>query len=71
MEKESLKSKTFHGMKWALLDNLANSGVTFLVGLVLANMLSPVEFGVLGLITIFINLSSIIRHSIIIPQLCQ
>ncbi len=44
-------------MKWALLDNLANSGVTFLVGLVLANKLSPVEFGILGLITIFINLS--------------
>ena len=57
MNKDSLKSKTFNGMKWALLDNLANSGVTFLVGLVLANKLSPVEFGILGLITIFINLS--------------
>ena len=57
MEKESLKKKTFNGMKWALLDNIANSGVTFLVGLVLARMLSPVEFGILGIITIFINLS--------------
>lgn len=57
MKKDSLKSKTFNGMKWALLDNLANSGVTFLVGLVLARKLSPVEFGILGLVTIFINLS--------------
>ena len=47
-------------MKWGLLDNLANSGVTFLVGLVLARMLSPTEFGILGIITIFINLSVVI-----------
>ena len=47
-------------MKWGLLDNLANSGVTFLVGLILARMLSPIEFGILGIITIFINLSIVI-----------
>ena len=47
-------------MKWGLLDNLANSGITFLVGLVLARMLSPTEFGILGIITIFINLSVVI-----------
>lgn len=60
MSKDSLRNKTFHGMKWGLLDNLANSGVTFLVGLVLANKLSPTEFGILGIITIFINLSVVI-----------
>jgi O-antigen/teichoic acid export membrane protein len=60
MSSESLKQKTFHGMKWGLLDNLANSGVTFLVGLILARMLSPIEFGILGIITIFINLSIVI-----------
>lgn len=53
----SIKSKTVSGFKWGLIDNFANSGVTFLVGLVLANLLSPEEFGVLGIITIFINLS--------------
>lgn len=60
MSEGSLKTKTFHGMKWGLLDNLANSGVTFLVGLVLARKLSPTEFGILGIITIFINLSVVI-----------
>ena len=53
----SIKSKTVNGFKWGLIDNLANSGVTFLVGLVLANLLMPEEFGILGIITIFINLS--------------
>lgn len=60
MSSESLKQKTFNGMKWGLLDNLANSGVTFMVGLILARMLSPIEFGILGIITIFINLSIVI-----------
>ncbi len=53
----SIKSKTVNGFKWGLIDNLANSGVTFLIGLVLANLLMPEEFGILGIITIFINLS--------------
>ena len=60
MSNRSLKQRTFNGMKWGLLDNLANSGVTFLVGLILARMLSPTEFGILGIITIFINLSVVI-----------
>lgn len=53
----SVKSKTVNGFKWGVIDNFANSGVTFVVGLVLARLLLPEEFGVLGIITIFINLS--------------
>lgn len=53
----SVKTKTVNGFKWGLIDNFANSGVTFIVGLVLANLLTAEEFGVLGIITIFINLS--------------
>ncbi len=56
----SIKSKAINGGKWSLIDNLANSGLTFLVGIILARLLTPVEFGVLGLITIFINLSNTI-----------
>ena len=53
----SMKSKTVNGFKWGLIDNFANSGVTFIVGLFLARLLSPEEFGVLGIITVFINIS--------------
>lgn len=60
MSVESLKNRTFNGMKWGLLDNLANSGVTFFVGLILARMLTPTEFGIIGIITIFINISIVI-----------
>lgn len=56
----TLKDKAVNGLKWSIVDNLVNSGITFLVGLVLARLLSPVEFGILGIITIFINISNTI-----------
>ena len=51
---ESLKHKTFSGSIWSLADNLAGSGITFLVGLVLARLLEPAEYDVLGIIMIFV-----------------
>lgn len=50
----SLKSKTIKGVGWSFTDNIASSGISFLVGLVLARLLSPEEYGLIGIITIFI-----------------
>ncbi|WP_196888889.1 lipopolysaccharide biosynthesis protein [Aureivirga sp. CE67] len=58
-----LKKKALNGVSWSFLDNIANSGITFLVGLVLANILSPAEFGMVGIITIFIAISNSIMDS--------
>lgn len=55
---ESLKNKAIKGVGWSFADNIANSGITFLVGLVLARLLSPEEFGMVGMITIFIAISN-------------
>jgi len=60
---ESLKEKTIHGMSWSMVDNLASSGISFLVGIVLARLLSPAEFGILGMIAVFIALSNSIVDS--------
>ncbi|MDR2345138.1 MAG: lipopolysaccharide biosynthesis protein, partial [Planctomycetaceae bacterium] len=54
----SIKKKTISGFKWSLTDNVVNSGITFLVGLILARLLSPDEFGVIGMITVFIAISN-------------
>ena len=51
---DSLRNKTLSGSFWSLADNLAGSGITFLVGLVLARLLTPQEYGVIGIIMIFI-----------------
>lgn len=54
---DNIRGKSINGFKWAILDNLACSGITFVVGLVLAHWLGAEEFGILGIMTIFINLS--------------
>lgn len=50
---DSLKNKTVKGVGWSAIDNVAQYGVTFIVSIVLARLLSPDDYGLLGLIAIF------------------
>lgn len=50
---ESLKDKTVKGVGWSAVDNLAQHAVTFLVSIVLARLLSPDDYGLIGIIAIF------------------
>ena len=54
MAEESLKNKTVKGASWSFFDSIAGQGITFLVGLVLARLLTPEEYGLIGIIIIFI-----------------
>lgn len=63
MSKESLKNKTVNGMGWSALDNFTQIGVTFFVSIVLARLLSPEEYGLIGILTIFIALFNTIVDS--------
>ena len=49
---ESLKQKTVKGLGWSALDNAARYGMQFAVGIVLARLLSPDDYGLLGLVGI-------------------
>jgi teichuronic acid exporter len=60
---QNLKGKAVTGVSWSMIDTIANSGVTFFIGLVLARILTPVEFGLIGMITVFIALSNSIIDS--------
>jgi len=60
---QSLTDRTINGAGWSFIDNIANQGITFLVGVVLARLLSPDEYGLIGIITIFIILFSAIVDS--------
>lgn len=55
MADQSLKSKTVKGASWSAIDTVANQGITFLVGLILARLLTPAEYGLIGIIIIFIS----------------
>lgn len=53
MAVESLKDKTVRGTAWSAADAFLGQGVTFLVGIVLARLLSPDEYGLIGICVIF------------------
>lgn len=55
MEKrENLQHKTLKGVSWSFIDNTVTQGITFLVSLVLARLLTPDEYGLIGIVSIFI-----------------
>lgn len=53
MSAKSLKDKTVKGVGWSAADAFLGQGVTFIVGLVLARLLTPEEYGLIGIVTIF------------------
>ncbi len=53
MAEESLKNKTVKGTFWSATDAFLGQGVTFIVGVVLARLLSPEEYGLIGICMIF------------------
>ena len=59
----SLKHKAIHGVGWSFIDNIASSGITFLVGLVLARLFTPKEYGIMAMIAVFIAVSNSIIDS--------
>lgn len=63
MEEPQIKSKAVSGVGWSALDTVAKFGISFVVSLVLARLLGPEEYGLIGLLTIFINVSNTIVDS--------
>ena len=53
MAEESLKKKTVKGVGWSAIDNIAQHSVTFVVSIVLARLLTPDDYGLIGIIAIF------------------
>lgn len=54
---ESLKEKTVTGLFWSFVDNFTNQAIQFIVGTVLARLLSPNDFGLVGMLAFFIAIS--------------
>lgn len=54
----SLKNKAINGFGWTAFEGIFSQGVIFLVGIILARLLSPKDFGIIGIITVFIAIST-------------
>ncbi len=60
MSEESLKNKTIKGVGWSAVDNVAQYAVHFLVSIVLARILSPDDYGLIGIVAIFTSICTAI-----------
>lgn len=60
---KSLKSKTITGFFWSFLDLIANHGIQFVVQIILARLLLPEHFGIIGMILVLIAVSNAIVDS--------
>jgi teichuronic acid exporter len=56
-KKSSLKAKTTKGMVWSAIDKFAAKAGQFVIGIVLARLLMPEDFGLIGMLSIFIAIS--------------
>lgn len=54
---ENLKKDTLKGVKWSALERISLQGIQFIIGLILARLLTPTDFGIVGMLAIFISIS--------------
>lgn len=57
MEEENLKYKTKKGLYWTLINQFANQGMTFLIGIIMARLLCPSDYGITALPAVFIGVA--------------
>lgn len=59
MADTEMKQKVVKGLFWKLLENGGAQGVQFVMAIILARLLTPSEYGVVGIIMIFITIANV------------
>lgn len=57
MSKVSLKEQTTKGVFWSSVERFSVQGIQFVVMLVMARLLSPEDYGVVGMLAVFVSLA--------------
>lgn len=60
MADSDIKNKVVKGLFWKLLENGGAQGVQFVIAILLARLLTPAEYGVVGIIMIFITIANVV-----------
>lgn len=69
--KESLKSSAVNGAIWTGIEKFSRHAVQFVIGIILARLLSPNDFGVIGMLAIFIAIAQTFTDSGLSSALIQ
>ncbi|TMM53787.1 lipopolysaccharide biosynthesis protein [Maribacter algarum] len=59
----SLGNKIFGGMVWSAVERISIQGVQFVLGIILARILTPEEYGIIGILIVFIVVSQVFIDS--------
>ena len=59
MAGQGLKQKTKKGLYWKFLDQFSNNGVQFIIGIIMARLLSPSDYGITALPAVFLAIAGI------------
>lgn len=59
MSDESLRYKTKKGLYWKFFDTFSNYGMQFIVGIFMARMLTPEDYGITALPAVFMSIAGI------------
>jgi len=60
---KSLKEKTISALLWNFLDKFSQQIIIFIIGIWLARLLTPANYGLIGMLTIFIALAPVFLDS--------
>lgn len=59
----TLSNKILKGFSWTATERIVSQLVIFIIGIVVARLVTPSEYGVLGILMVFINVSSVFVDS--------
>lgn len=63
MAEASLKGKAVRGVIWNAINTYANQGLAFVLGIILARLLDPSDYGLVGMTSIFFAISQVFIDS--------
>ena len=73
---QSVRSQLLHGVAWNFIEKILIRGVSFFIGIILARLLSPSDYGLIGMLAVFISISNVfieggLAKALIQRQNCQ
>ena len=54
---DSLKSKTVSGVLWSAIERFSLQGVQFIINVLMARLLLPSDYGMIGMLAVFLQIS--------------
>lgn len=56
---ESVRKQLTHGALWNFIEKILSEGAHFIIGIILARLLLPSDFGLIGMLAIFVAISNV------------